>query len=89
MTALMTVRPPPIRLSSQSGSPCHSVPTGGRLASPELGRSSPPSRHWRRHYLHSAAPPCEPGPRFPPLRLLGRLPPEYVAAPERQASENP
>ena len=26
-----------------------------------------------------AAPPSEPGPRFPPLRLLGRLPPECVA----------
>src|SRR5262249_56706775 len=27
-----------------------------------------------------AAPPSEPVPRFPPLRLLGRLPPEYVAS---------
>ena len=48
---------------------------------PNSANRTAPSHNCQRHYPHSArAPPSEPVPRFPPLRLLGRLPPERVAS---------
>src|SRR5882724_2183496 len=64
----------------QSPSPPYSVPIGARLTWSEPDQTSAPSHHWQHHYPHSAAPPSEPGPRFPPLRLVGHLPPESVAS---------
>src|SRR5260370_39488596 len=44
----------PIYLPPQSPSPCHSVPAGHCLTSPELGQPSAPSHNCQHHYLHSA-----------------------------------
>ena len=70
----------PIYLPPRSPSSCHSVPAGDCLSGPQLSPPSPQSHNCQRHYLHSAAPPSEPVPRFPPLRLLRRLPLDYVAS---------
>src|SRR6267154_3302223 len=70
----------PIYLPPQSPSPCHSVPAGHCLTWPELGQPSAPSHNGQDPISIAAAPPSEPVPRFPPLRLLGRLPPVYAAS---------
>ncbi len=51
---------------------------------PSTPKARPSNPHSRRHH------PVHPGPRFPPLRLVRRLPTEFAAdAQSRQASDNP
>ena len=58
-----------------------SNPISERPTLPKLGQPRQPGHNRRRHYPHKrAAPPSQTFPRFPPLRLLGRLPPECMAS---------
>jgi hypothetical protein len=69
----------------------HYVPIDDRFVLPALAVPNQSMHLGQPQYPHSACrTPSEPGPRFSPLRLLGRLPPEPAASSvRRQASENP
>ena len=77
-------KPPKPAKSHRVDAPRPQITEIAPTSPPSTPKAGPSNPHSRRHH------PVHPGPRFPPLRLVRRLPTEFVAqAQPRQASDTP